>query len=149
MSDSKIQLEGTAPEIGNIAYVERPFDQATEDLKVEGFTNISARDLAAARIALGYNHSMSQMGSYVKEGDLYIPQNLSSTGKTKVLFLRDSLVLQNSSAATNAHRNRVEYFVDKKSAELQEQAGTGYESPVFEFPSNISVPTNRDLVKKE
>ena len=64
-------VEATAKQ-GRILRVDAPFDEAVTALRQAGCRYpISVSDLARARIEKGQSHSLSQNGSYTREGVLY------------------------------------------------------------------------------
>jgi len=89
-----------------ILYVEAPFDKALEAIESKGGKIITAKQLADARMQYDADNSLSTNGSYIKEGNLFVPNN-----KHKRILLRNSLVLKNPTEATEAHRNGKEYAI--------------------------------------
>lgn len=85
-----------------------PFDQALVALGSRDI--ITASQLAYARIIAGSEHSLSQYGSYTKEGSLFVPK--AKEGRRRLL-LSNSLALENPVAATEAHRKGQEYSLGK------------------------------------
>jgi hypothetical protein len=94
--------------LGTVLYSEGPFDETLDELKSYNAEIISASQLAFARMQRGKDHSLSENGSYVKEGILYVPN-----AEIKRVLLRDSLVLENPKKATEAHRKNQEFFLGK------------------------------------
>lgn len=90
--------------LGRVLLCEAPFGEALVAVKKKGGEIISAEKLAYARIQKTPEHSLSQNGSYVKEGSLFVPN-----AEHKRILLRESLVLKNPSAAVEAHRKNQEY----------------------------------------
>jgi hypothetical protein len=135
----KLELEGHVKGIGKIYYVEAPFDEEMKLFEENGLALISAKDLAYARIKLGKDHSVSQNGSWVREGDLYVPERLAS--KASIVLLRDSLVLDNPSTAVNAHRkgNEAKINEDKAMSVLEEAKKGSKDYHVLE--STDAIPT--------
>jgi len=89
-----------------ILYVEAPFDKALEAIESKGGKIITAKQFADARMQYDTNNSLSTNGSYIKEGNLFVPNN-----KHKRILLRNSLVLKNPAEATQAHREGKEYAI--------------------------------------
>ncbi len=139
----ELTKEASVGGIGDIFYVSAPFDAAMKLFKKNGLQLSIGKDLAGARTLSDVKSSLCQNGSRIREGPLYIPKKYSSTDNARILLLRESLVIPNADRATNEHRKCDEFCVAKKYAELQEQAGEGYESSVFELKSTKSIPTNR------
>ena len=105
-----IQKEATVDNLGEIFYVEAPFDEALKALKKQKINHpITARDLAYARIQEGKHSSLSTNDSYVKEGSLFIPKS-----ENKHYLVRNSFVLEDAAKAVDQHRHYQEYFLDKK-----------------------------------
>ena len=125
----QLKTEAEIEDLGTVAYVEAPFDKALQTLTQNGYTLISARDLAYARIQINNpKHSLSQYGSYMKEGVTYIPENSS------ILLVRNSPLLQLELAeeAVQSNRNGKEYSIDQKLAkEYQDKVSEDMNSEVF------------------
>ena len=64
----KPRLEAKVEGLGRVYEVEAPFDKALQSLKSLGISPISLRDLVYARIKEGSISSLSNDGSYVKQG---------------------------------------------------------------------------------
>ncbi len=132
------QLEG----FGDIYTVYAPFYQA-----LASFDNVNAerlnvpasgRDLAFARMKLGYNHSLTTNGRYLKEGNVYLPKG------SRILLTRDSAVIKNPEDATNSHRKGREFFIEDSQVEQYlDQLGNSPDSPVIELKSTKPIPTNK------
>jgi hypothetical protein len=100
----KIEVEADIKGLGKIVYCnDSPFDISCKAVLKASDSIISLRDMVYASIHdaknLGdwKNSSLCTDGSYVKEGELIIPND-------RVILLSDSLVLKNPSAALEAHR---------------------------------------------
>ncbi len=100
----KVKHEAEIEGLGDIGYIEAPFDEALDILENKGYEAlISGRDLAFARMKEGAKSSLSNLGSYIKEGILYTP-------KQNPLLLPTSSIIYNAQEATQAHRNRKEFY---------------------------------------
>ena len=115
-----------------------PFDEALEAILKKSDELITLRDLAYARIKEGDRFgSISQDITYVKEGSLFVPR-----AANKRIWLRNSLILDNPSAAAEAHRKGKEYLlpvsfsVDRY---LEQISKDNY----FILTDTTPVPTNR------
>ena len=136
------ELETQVEGLGDIYTVYAPFDEA-----LASFDNVNAerinvpmtgRDLAFARIQLGYNHSLTTNGRYIKEGNIYIPK------ETRILLVRDSAVLKDPIKAKNSHGKGKEFFVEgSQVSQYLDQLESSPDSPVIELKSTKSIPTNR------
>ena len=89
-----------------VLYVEAPFDQALAAIDSKDGVIITAKQLADARMQFDPNHSLSTNGSYIREGNLFVP----NSGHRRVL-LRNSLVFGNPAEAVKAHRSGNEYSI--------------------------------------
>jgi hypothetical protein len=102
-----ITKEANVKGLGSIIYCgNAPFDESLSAVKSEGARIITLSELAYARTQNDKEHSLSQNGSYVKEGSLFIPNT-----EHKRYLLRNSLVLKDPKSAVEAHRNGKEYFL--------------------------------------
>ena len=138
--------EATVPQVGTVLYVNAPFDQAYEAIRDANGTLASSRDVARARIHPGARHSVSQYGSWVKEGFIY-------TAKQNPLFVLESPLVdaQRARDATSAHRSGKDFYLDDKTAkmyldQLDEDAQKAPEARrVIRFGTNQNhnIPTNR------
>jgi hypothetical protein len=97
--------EADIKDFGRVLYSDAPFDKSVEAIESKNGQIITMSGLAYARMQKGVNHSVSQNGSYVREGDLFVPND-----KHKRILLRNSLVLEHPIEATQAHRESHEYF---------------------------------------
>jgi hypothetical protein len=98
------------------AYVDAPFDEAKAKLEGKRFRIITPEQFAQIRIAEGANHSVILNGAYTSMGSIMVPQ--------KGRFLVNlSLVMQNPSEATNAHRSGKEVYVSCEDAEKSLASG--------------------------
>lgn len=111
----------SAPAVG-------PFDIAKRALERKGYEVISLEQSAQLRIQQGPNHNISKNGNWVREGTLYVP------GKGKFLT-KKSPIMQNPTKATNAHRNREDFYLTNN------QVKSALEDSVLLSASEI--PTNR------
>ena len=140
----KLEKEASVEGIGDIFYGEARFNAARNLFKKNNLQWIAARDLAGARILTGANSSLCRRGSLVREGNLSIPKRHSSTDKVKRLLLRTPIIVLDLDGIVSASPiYGGEINIDKKYAELQEQAGEDYDNPVFELKSTQPIPTNR------
>ncbi len=98
-----IILEEHVEDLGDIGYVEAPWDEALQLLQKQDYAApISARDLAFACVQTGNLNSLFKQGSYIKESILYSPNQ-------NHLLISASSILDNAKKATQAHRNKKEY----------------------------------------
>jgi hypothetical protein len=100
--------EADIKDFGRVLYSDAPFDEALSAIESKDGKIITLNQLAYARMQKNSNHSLSQNGSYVKEGILYAPNV-----EHKRILLRDSLVLKNPVVATSVHRSGEEYLLGK------------------------------------
>ena len=134
----KPMIEAEISGLGNVYRIEVPFDKAVESLESVKASVISARDLAYARITEGTQSSLSKYGSYIQEGDIYIP----SQG---IFLVRNPLLLQLELAeeAVQAHNNK-EYLISEAIAdEYKEKASDSPEAEVFCLRNLERIQTNR------
>lgn len=104
---SEVIEEANVKGLGNIIYcVNAPFDEALSAIQSKGAKIITLSELAYTRTQNDKEHSLSQNGSYVKEGSLFV---LNSEHKR--YLLRNSLVLKDPKSAVEAHRHSKEYFL--------------------------------------
>lgn len=96
----------------SIVYVDAPFDKGYHLIASRNGKIITGRDLAHGRIQTGAGHSLSQSGSYIREGILY-----DTKGEARPLLLSVSSILENTKKATQAHRGDKEYFPTEKTVE--------------------------------
>ena len=109
----KLIQEENVENLGNVGYVEAPFDEALQLLQENEYqAPISGRDLAFARIKKGVDSSLSQYGSYIREGMLREPKE-----PQRVLFLSISSIIEDAKKATQAHRAGSEYIPSDKIVE--------------------------------
>ena len=130
----EIYIEG----LGTIYYCnDSAFDEASEAMLSRSDGLITLEDLAYARTREEEKSPMSQYGSYVREGSLFVPRAVN-----KRIWLRKSLVLQNPSAAVNTHRKGGEYLLpaDFNVDEYLEKIG---KNNYFILTDNSPAPTNR------
>lgn len=138
---AKLKLEAEIENLGRISYVEAPFDEALQSLKDNPNEFISARDLAYARTQEDSQHSLSHYGSYIKEGDIYIPNK-----SPQILLIRNSPLLQLELAkeAVKAHQSGKEYFIAEELAkEYSEKASEDQNSGVFSLTNLAAIATNK------
>jgi len=98
---------------------------------------ITLRDLAYARIHLGRKSLISDTPSYVREGSLFIPKS-----QAKRIWIRNSLVLQNVSAAVNAHSKSLVYYLPEKFKVESYLERIGKDNYLI-LKKTSNVPTNR------
>ena len=91
---------------GKIWRSDKLFDVALEAVKSKGSEFLYAGELAFARVKKGKKHSLFTYGSFVRQGVLYVPRS-----ENRRTLLRESLVLNDPSAAVQAHRNGIKYFL--------------------------------------
>lgn len=138
---SSLKFEGNVEGVGNVYYVEAPFDEEMKLFKENGLALISAKDLAYARIKLGKDHSVSQNGSWIREGDLYVPRRLA--GETSIVRLKKSLVIDEPEPAVEAHKKGNEARIDDDFAmSIFEKAKKGSED-YHVLESADAIPTDR------
>ena len=114
MADIEIDVRRNGVES---ACVEAPFDKAKAELEEEKFSIITPEQFAQHRIAEGANHSVSINGAYTSMGSLMVPKR----GRFLVV---QSLVMQNPSKATEAHRTGNEFYVSDNDAEKSLASGS-------------------------
>ncbi|MBN2459087.1 hypothetical protein JXB28_02285 [Candidatus Woesearchaeota archaeon] len=96
--------EAKIPGLGNIFFCAHPdFKSSLEVIMEKCDEVISLRDLAYARIKQGKYGGLTQNGSFVREGSLFIPKK-----EDKRILLRDSLVLKDP-----AHYGCYEVAIDE------------------------------------
>lgn len=107
-----------------------PFDQALETLTEKGCEVISLPQNAQLRIQQGKDSYVSRIGNYTREGVLYFPN-----GKPKLV--RNSPILLSAREATQAHRERKDFYPTQAQIEQALQDS-------FDFPQeDTEIPTNR------
>ena len=89
-----------------VLYVEAPFDQALAAIDSKDGVIITAKQLADARMQFDRNHSLSTNGSYIREGNLFVPNS-----EHRRVLLRNSLIFGNPAEAVKAHRSGNEYNI--------------------------------------
>lgn len=132
-----IKIETQIDGLGSIYYSDdSAFNTASKQVLSKSKELISLRDLAYARIKSGKKSSLSQNGSYVREGILFLP-----FAENRRLLLRKSLVLQHSFSAVNAHEKNREYFLPKNFnvESYLEQIGKDN----YQIVTYTQIPTNR------
>lgn len=99
--------EAVIPEVGEILYVNAPFDEALQAISGAGAHLASAYDLARAFIHVGSDYSLSKHGSRIREALIYAPEQYP-------LLLRESPLIKPQLArnATNACRKGNEPYLD-------------------------------------
>ncbi len=111
------------------AVVEAPFDEGKETLEKASYELISGELNAGLRIQQGREAYVSQNGNYLKEGLIYVPERFGKKAGTWIP--KESLVIQNPTKATNAHRNGKEFYVsDEKVEEVLKGAVKLHENQV-------------------
>ena len=81
------------------AYVEKPFDEAKKELETNGYRVASLEEVAKLRISQGITSHVTNCGSYVREGFIYVPQR-------GIFLTKKSPIMTNAKKATNCHRKR-------------------------------------------
>lgn len=100
MEQIKVYKEADVKNLGRVLYYDQgSFDVSLGAIKNKGADIITAKQLAYARMQRNKTHSLSQNGSYIKEGSLFVPK-----AEHKRYLLRESLVLENPEAVVQAHR---------------------------------------------
>lgn len=127
--------------LGEIVYVTAPFNKALAQLRKLGAHPISLRDLAYVRMESGDNSYISQNGSFVKQGAIYIPGQ-------KVIFTDNSPKLRNTKKVTDCHRYGREFYVEAKSYLEQvekdkSKAPEQRKAIIFSSQKDFSIPTNK------
>ena len=143
---TKSTLEAEVEGLGKIYRADVPFNEALESLNEEKAKIISSRDLAYARIKEGRNSSLSNDGSYTREGFLYLKNE-------PVLLALDSPLLDLELAEKAVEENRKgNYFSTDKEVygKYREQAEKEKNnSPlnrkvlILNKRENYEVPTNK------
>ena len=110
------------------AYKQAPFDIGKEALESQGYHIISLEENANLRIQESQDSYVSRNGNYTKEGVLYLP----SKGR---FLTRNSPIMANPREATQAHRERKEYYLTNEQVEQSLQGSI----PIKQG----SIPTNR------
>ncbi|MFH1182217.1 MAG: hypothetical protein V1702_04620 [Candidatus Woesearchaeota archaeon] len=135
---ANVQTEAQIKGLGTIVYCNDASFNVGLDAVLRGSNGlISLRDLAYARIQAGKAMSVSQNGSFVREGSLFVPK----TGNKRI-WLRDSLMLLDPSDAVKAHRKCDEYLLPKSfnvDAYLEQIGKDNY----LVLKDTSAVPTNR------
>ena len=135
---AKVQIEAQVDGLGDIYYCnDSAFDDASKAVLGKATKLISFRDLAYARIKEGKDSSVSQNGSYIREGSLFVPN-----ADNKRIWLRESLVLQNPIDAVKAHKKGNEYLLPEDfsvDAHLEKVGKNNY----LVLTDTSAVPTDR------
>ena len=112
----KPELEAKIKGLGEIYRVDKPFNEALESLKEQKAKVISSRELAYARIKEGRNSSLSNNGSYTREGFLYLKN------EPVLLDLNSPLLdLQLAEKAVEGNRKGNYFLADSKFIENKEK----------------------------
>jgi len=138
---SQLQLEAEIENLGRISYIDARFDTALQLLRDNSNELITARNLAYARSKEDSRHSLSQYGSYIKEGDVYIPNKTP-----QILLIRNSPLLQLELAkeAVKAHRSGKEYSIESSLAkEYSGKSSEDQNSEVFPLTNLEAIKTNK------
>ena len=143
---TKPTLEIEVKGLGKIYRADLPFNKALESLNEEKAKIISSRELAYARIKEGRNSSLSNYGSYTREGFLYLKNE-------PVLLALDSplLDLELAEKAVEANKKGNYFLTDRKVyKKYREQAekeknNSPLNRKVLILPKreNYKVPTNK------
>jgi len=136
---ASINLEANVKGLGEVYKVENaPFDKALKALGDKEI--ITARNLAYARVKEGKDSSLSQDGSYIREGVIYIPNKQNNR-----ILVRNSLILKNPEKAVQVHRKGEEYLISKKLANefLEYAKDSKNDSAKIILSNRSSIPTNR------
>ena len=107
-----------------------PFDQALDILQRNSADLISTAQNAQLRMQQWANSPVSQNGNRVREGVIYRPNENSR-------LVRVSPIIASAKYATNAHRNRKEFYLT--SLQIEQALVDSIEFPV----KNIEIPTKR------
>jgi len=130
--------------LGIVHKVNMPFDEALKIIRRARGRVILARDLVYGRAKKGRNSSLCNIGSYVKEGVLYIPD--------KTIFIKNSPLLNQRLAgkAVQAHRKGKEFYVDELVKKYQEQVNQDKNKQLEKRKTlainkrgSFNIPTNR------
>ncbi|MCD4759855.1 hypothetical protein K8R33_03130 [archaeon] len=83
----------------------KPFDEALEELELNGFEPIDLGTNAYLRIQQGKDHQVSTQGNHTMESWVYVP------GEEKARFIPNSPILEHAREATQAHRDNNEFYL--------------------------------------
>ena len=111
------------------AYVEKPFDEAKKELETNGYHVASLEEVAKLRISQGITSHVTNCGSYVREGFIYVPQR-------GIFLTKKSPIMTNAKKATNCHRNGNDFYL------TNEQVKKALTDSIL-FKNSKSIPTNR------
>jgi hypothetical protein len=81
--------------------------------------------------------SLSRYGSYIQEGNIYIPNEKG------IVLVRNSPVLVSPKEATQAHRNGKEFHIDAELAHSYLDKAKSNSDEAFLLKDRKSIPTNR------
>lgn len=123
------------PRLADSACVGLPFDEANKILTKAHYRIISTEENAALRIQEGINAFICNNGNVVREGFVYIPK------EPHVYLTKSSPIMENPVWATNANRNKKEFFPPKDEAENAIDAIFSVKVP-YEAAKRV-IPTNR------
>jgi len=117
------------PSEADVGYVSRPFNEALAEFEAYGYHIVSSEELAKLRITHGKDSNVTNYGSYVKEGFLYVPEK-------GIFLVRNSPIIANAKQATQGHRKGQEFYLTNKQVE---------ETLVnsVQFKDSSAIPTNR------
>ena len=122
--------------LGKIIIAQSNFCISSEAVLKKADDIITLRELAYAWIQKGYESSVFQVGSFVKEGSLFEPY-----ADYRRIWLRKSLSLENPEQLVNAHFYGGEYCIsDFNTNQYLEQIGN---QNYFILPNTRSIPTHR------
>src|SRR3989344_4919069 len=113
-------------------FMEKPFDEALEELADKNYRIISLQENARQRIDEGKDSSISINGNYVKDGILYIP-------KKNPILVKSSPILESPKEAMQAHRENKDFYPSKEQIE-KALASRHYK---LSQRKNFNIPTNK------
>jgi hypothetical protein len=133
------KLEATIQGLGEVFYVDAPFDVSLEELRSAGAEPIYAKQLAYARAKVQFDHSLNKIGSYVREGMLIVP------AEKKTILIRYSplLVQKMAKYAVYAHGERKNFSAIKKEFDKYQDLANSNSPLVYILKNKTPIPTNR------
>jgi hypothetical protein len=111
------------------AYIEAPFDEAQEVLESKGYNIISLAQNAQLRIQQGRDSDISLNGNWTREGILYTP-------KGRPRLVRNSPILYSPKEATQAHRERREFYPTRERIESALAASIDFPEKTIKIPTD-------------
>lgn len=110
------------------AYVVAPFDKGKELLEANGYHIISAEENAKLRVREGKDAYVSQYGNWTKEDFLYVP-------KKGNFFTKNSPIMTNPAEATQAHRERIDFYLTPEQVEWALSNSVKLKNKDFSIPT--------------